>query len=285
MRQPEPLIRNISDTARWVAVYRAQESERPDALFHDRFARELAGERGHEIASAVERRGYQPWPLAIRTFLFDQLILDCVRQGVDVVVNLAAGLDMRPFRMDLPRELVWVEVDLPEILDYKESVIRDQRSQCALRRVRMDLGDRGARRHLLSELGRQSKNALVITEGLLIYLTPEQAAELASDLAQAPGLKHWIVDIVSPGLRRMMTRRFGSFLEEANAPFQFSPEEGPGFFGTHGWKPVATRSIFKTAAAKRRVNWMMRLFALWPDPKFPLNQHAIWGGVCLLERG
>ena len=30
MSQKEPLIRNISDTARWAAVYRARESARPD---------------------------------------------------------------------------------------------------------------------------------------------------------------------------------------------------------------------------------------------------------------
>jgi O-methyltransferase involved in polyketide biosynthesis len=39
-------IASISDTARWVAIYRAMEFERPDALFHDPYARRLAGERG-----------------------------------------------------------------------------------------------------------------------------------------------------------------------------------------------------------------------------------------------
>jgi len=34
-------LRNISDTARWVAIYRALESERKDAVFHDPFARRL----------------------------------------------------------------------------------------------------------------------------------------------------------------------------------------------------------------------------------------------------
>jgi Leucine carboxyl methyltransferase. len=36
------LVENISDTARWVAIFRAEESERPDAVFHDPFARRLA---------------------------------------------------------------------------------------------------------------------------------------------------------------------------------------------------------------------------------------------------
>jgi len=44
------LIRNISDTARWVTIFRAEESERPDAVFHDRFARRLAGDLGEAAA-------------------------------------------------------------------------------------------------------------------------------------------------------------------------------------------------------------------------------------------
>ena len=32
---PEPLISNVSDTARWMAAYRAAESARRDALFND----------------------------------------------------------------------------------------------------------------------------------------------------------------------------------------------------------------------------------------------------------
>lgn len=44
----EPAIRNISDTARWAAMYRALETERPNPLFRDPFARKLAGERGQQ---------------------------------------------------------------------------------------------------------------------------------------------------------------------------------------------------------------------------------------------
>src|SRR6516225_3797644 len=115
-----PLLRNISDTARWVAVYRARETERPDALFRDPFARRLAGSRGEQIASAMPIQVRQEWPWAMRTYLIDQFLAGQVKAGVDMVLNLAAGLDVRPYRMDLPATLQWVEVDLPEILAYKE---------------------------------------------------------------------------------------------------------------------------------------------------------------------
>src|SRR3954470_19908956 len=280
---PTPLIRNISDTARWVAVYRARENERPDGLFQDPYARRLAGDKGEEIAAAVESLTPESWPLPIRTYLFDSVIMECVDQGVDVVVNLAAGLDARPYRMDLPQGLVWVEVDLPEILAYKESILRDERPRCALRRIRLDLADRGARRQLFAELGAQARNALVITEGLVIYLTPEQVGELADDLSAAPGFKRWVVDLASPGLRRMMTKNFGGLLDEGGVPFKFSPEEGPAFFVPHGWRPVAVRSMLKTAAEKRRVNFFLRLVARMPERLDRLGNRP-WGGSVLLEK-
>jgi hypothetical protein len=86
-------IRNISDTALWVAVYRAQESERADAVFRDPYARKLAGDRGMQIAAAMPFAERHSWSYTARTWLVDQIIEREVQQGADMVINLAAGLD------------------------------------------------------------------------------------------------------------------------------------------------------------------------------------------------
>ena len=39
MAESHSLIRHISDTARWAAIYRARETERPNAVFRDPLAR------------------------------------------------------------------------------------------------------------------------------------------------------------------------------------------------------------------------------------------------------
>src|SRR6266851_9695835 len=135
------LIHNISDTALWVAVYRARETERPDALFRDPFARRLSGARGEEIAASMPFSDRATWAWVMRTVLFDQFITEQIQQGVDLVVNLAAGLDARPYRMDLPSSLKWVEVDLPELLTYKEEILAKEKPVCALDRVRLDLSN------------------------------------------------------------------------------------------------------------------------------------------------
>ena len=70
-----------------------------------------------------------------RTYLFDRFIAQQIARGADTVVNLAAGLDARPYRMDLPRTLHWIEVDLPELLAYKEQALAREKPNCALERV------------------------------------------------------------------------------------------------------------------------------------------------------
>jgi methyltransferase (TIGR00027 family) len=133
MRDDGPVIHHISDTARWAAVYRARETERPDAVFRDPYARRLAGERGEQIAKSQPFHEQNSWSWVARTYAFDDFIIRQVQQGVDLVLNLAAGLDARPYRMALPSSLNWVEVDHAEILDYKEEILGSEKPACALR--------------------------------------------------------------------------------------------------------------------------------------------------------
>lgn len=98
--------------ALWVATYRARETELPDAWFRDPYARRPAGYRGEHIASEVQTQMSQEWPFIARTLNLDRIVADRIRDGADMVVNLAAGLDIRPYRLELPADLKWIEADL-----------------------------------------------------------------------------------------------------------------------------------------------------------------------------
>ena len=282
-KEREPLVRNVSDTALWVAVYRAHETERPDALFRDPFARRLAGERGEAIASSAPFFEKAAWSFVARTVLFDRIVEQEVRAGADLVVNLAAGLDARPYRMDLPPSLKWVEVDLPDILSYKEGILAGERPVCALERVPLDLADVSGRRALFERLGRSARRALVVTEGLLIYLSPDEVAALARDLAAVATFASWALDIASPGLLKMIGKEAAAPLAGSGAAFRFAPPEGPGFFAPHGWKVVDVRSPLKTAARLGRLSFGLRLAALLPESNGAQGARP-WSGICLFEK-
>jgi len=278
-----PLIRNVSDTARWMAIFRAQESERDDAAFRDPYARALGGERGARIAQAMAAANEHEWSFVARTYLFDRFVARLAKHGVDTIVNLAAGLDTRPYRMNLPPTLRWVEVDLPEILDYKEQILGDATPVCAVERVRLDLSNGDARRGLFERLGRESAHAAVISEGLLIYLMPYEVGGLAQDLSRAPGFHYWVVDLVSPSLLEMMKQQLGGALQAADAPFLFAPYQGPSFFAPYGWTPSEVRTLLKAAGKLGRLPLRMRPFALLPEADAPRGSMP-WSAVCLLTR-
>jgi len=278
----EPLIQNISDTAKWVAVFRAEESERPDAIFRDPFARQLAGEKGEQIANAIEFSKKNSWSFVARTFSFDEFIRKHVEQGFDMVINLAAGLDTRPYRMELPASLKWVEVDLPGIMNYKETILALEKPKCLLEKIQLDLSDRKARTELFKQLGNKSKKALIVSEGLIGYLDEEEAGALAQGLSSQKSFRRWVFDLMSPGLLELATKEMGSFLKEANAPLKFAPEEGEGFFLRYGWKNLESKSLLKTAATLNRLNEEMMTFASYPEPGGPKGSFP-WTGVCLFE--
>jgi methyltransferase (TIGR00027 family) len=278
----ESPIRDISDTARWVAVYRANETDRADAIFRDPFARALAGERGQQILKAMPFAEDNAWPFIARTYLIDRHIARRVATGVDLVLNLAAGLDTRPYRMDLPASLRWVEVDLPDILDYKEEVLGDAKPVCALERVRLDLSNYDARRGLFARIGRSAANVLVVTEGLLLYLMAAEVCALGGDLAAQASFRQWINDIMSPGLKAMLMERIGPQVQQAGAPFLFAPPEGPAFFEACGWKAAEVRSMLKTARKLDRLPIFLRMIAMLPESPGPQGTRP-WSAVCVFE--
>ncbi len=275
-------LRSISDTAMMVAFYRAQESARPDAVFRDPQAERLAGERGRKAVAENPFLAKNSWPYVARTHAVNGIVDRHVAGGGDLVLNLAAGLDTRPYWMRLPEALRWVEVDLPETIAYKEDLLRSERPRCRVERVALDLGDLKGRRALFDRLG-GSRNALIIAEGLLIYLTPEENLALARDLAATPGFRYYAVDLTSPALMKMLQKRMAGTLEHAGAPLKFAPPEGPDFFRPGGWTPVQVDSLLKVAGGLKRLKFPLSWLAKLPDGK-GRNPRQVWGGVCLYER-
>ena len=232
---PAPQIENVSDTAFAVAHYRAEENERPDALFRDPLAAVLAGNRGKQMGAAMPAPGITAQIVVIRTCIIDEFIRLAISEGVDTIVNLGAGLDSRPYRMDLPESLLWVEVDYPRVIEFKNERLADRRPRCRLERVALDLANQRERRKLLENINASAKKLLFLTEGVVSYLAEEDVASLADDLRAMDHAYGWIVEYFSPELARVRMRR-GFNRKMQNAPFKFIPKDWFAFFASHGWR-------------------------------------------------
>jgi methyltransferase (TIGR00027 family) len=237
-------IKHVSDTATWVAFYRAEETKRSDALFRDPLAEKLVGEKGEALARELSATAaYTRQNVVIRTYLIDQFITELVASGVDTIVNLGAGLDTRPYRLDLPPSIRWIEVDYPHVIEMKSERLKDETPRLQLERVALDLADANLRRSLFTRLNRG--RVAVLTEGVLPYLTEDAVGELADDLRACSSFEFWICDYMSPDTYRML-RDPNRMKKMKNAPFQFFPPNPFAFFEAHGWKRKDIRYIQQT---------------------------------------
>lgn len=233
------MIDTVSDTAIWVAYYRALETERQDALFHDSMARKLIGERG----AAIDKQAHSlskitQFHVVIRTVVIDQFIADLVSNGADTILNLGAGLDTRPYRLDLPPHVKWIEVDYPHVIDFKNKMLANEQPKNKIERVPLDLANRNERKKLFAGVGASSQNVLVLTEGVLGYLTETDVSELAADLHAEANFKSWIAEYQSPLAYRLM-RNSAHNKHMKNALFRFMPKNWFEFFERQKWKKQA----------------------------------------------
>jgi methyltransferase (TIGR00027 family) len=235
------------------------ESERPDAIFNDPYARRLGGERGEAIVAHMPRGAAMAWAMIVRTAVMDELIMRCVKEGAKSVLNLAAGLDARPYRLALPSTLQWYHVDLPDMIGYVKERMAGETPRCRLEFVAADLTDAAQRRGVF-ERAAANGPVLVITEGLLIYLERDQVASLAKELREVAKAKWWISDLASPMLEKFMKRQWSGKLAAGNAPMKFFPPEGTTFFAPFGWREAEYRSVWTESM---RLNRKMKMWWLW----------------------
>jgi methyltransferase (TIGR00027 family) len=247
----EGLIENVSDTAFWVAYYREVETRRSDALFRDPLAGVLAGDRGKKIAQKMPLPAMTAWVIAIRTRIIDEYIGRAIGEGIDTVINLGAGLDTRPYRMDVPSELLWIEADYSHMIEFKQTRLAKEKPRCRLERVKIDLANPIERRRLFAEVDARAKRLLILTEGVVPYLSVEEAGSLADDLKMLPHACYWVVDYLSPEALKFR-KNCGMARMTRKAPFKFAPGDWFGFFREHGWRLKELRYFGEEAERLRR---------------------------------
>jgi methyltransferase (TIGR00027 family) len=225
------------------------------------------------------------WAMIVRTAVFDELIHETIaREKIDCVLNLAAGLDARPFRLELPPELHWIDVDFQDVLDYKWEVLRHEQASCRYETAPTDLTDGDARRALFARVAERYDRVLVVAEGLLIYLPPAEVASLGTDLHGQPAFRAWLIDLASPRLLKWMKRSWGDEAAKGKAPFLFAPADGTKFFEASGWREREYRSSWtesKRLDRQMRGAWLWGLFSLFQTKKQRAEALRLSGFVML----
>lgn len=252
MKSNTSTIQNVSDTAFWVASYRAIESEKENPLFRDPLAGLLTGEYGKKVSNSMKPIAqYAYWSVTIRTRLIDEYILKYANRGYKTIINLGAGLDTRPYRLSLPQEVQWIEVDFPEVIELKNEKLKDQKPKCKLERIGLNLSHQTEREKLFGELNHRIGPALILTEGVIPYLNEDSVSSLANDIKDQSNFKLWIAEYYSPEVYpRYQSSKFKGLL--GDSPFQFFPTNWFSFFEDCGWTQKEMHYLYDEAEKHNR---------------------------------
>lgn len=260
----------VSKTAQWTAAARALESERPDRVFDDPYARQVAGDTGFELLERYRGSAVVPFVL-VRTKYLDDAIVEVVRdQGIRQVVMVAAGMDMRPVRLTWPDGVTIYELDRPALLETKAALLGEElaggTSGCARRAVPVDLA--GAWQDSLREAGFDPElRTLWVAEGLFFFL-PEDVVRTLLDTLRGlcPAGSILAGDMTSRStLTNPLARGFMRVLEEDGNPWLFGTDEPEEFLASCGWAVRDLRQPGEDGAA----------FDRWPHPVPPRSRAGV----------
>lgn len=233
-------ITHVSDTALMVAACRALEYEAEDGFVRDQFAARLAGDRGMAMLQKLPKPDMMRFGIGVRNHFMEELLLETLAaHSLSTVLSLGAGLDTRAWRLDLPADLRWIEVDFADMLDYKDLFLSSEKPRCRRERISADVNDPAQRRALYAAVG--SEPALLITEGLLMYLPAATVNSLAEEIGGETGVAHWMMDLNTSAFSKAIQVDLSS-VRAVQADDFLHGEQILEVVGRHGWVSGARRS-------------------------------------------
>ncbi|MFF8481077.1 class I SAM-dependent methyltransferase [Streptomyces antibioticus] len=224
-------VTTTAATAFLTADARAQATTDPAQDFHDPYAARFAalcppaihGITRHTAGTAV---------VMARTVLVDRLLAELFAHGgVEACVNLGAGFDARPYRMDWPQECRVIEIDSAPVLDLKDRLLPPADCTAPLERLRGDLRDAETMVDLLMSRT-AGRRCVVLAEGLLTYLSHDAVGALAAAVARLGTGTSWICDVLSVPSAESLARAS----RIAGTPLEMRGLADLEAFETAGWR-------------------------------------------------
>lgn len=276
---------SVGSTAVMVAAARASETESPDPLIRDPFARLLVDGAGTGMweaflddsltdrmanadpeAAAVltNMLNYQ----AVRTHFFDAYFRGASDAGIRQIVILASGLDSRAYRLEWPAGTRVYEIDQPKVLEYKAETLARHGAQPSADRLEVPIDLRQDWPAALKAQGFDpSQPTAWLAEGLLMYLpadAQDRLFELITKLS-APGSR---VSAEAVGhhdeeRRAAMRERFDKFADQLGIQKNIDIQDltyndveradVTDWLNAHGWTASGTSS---TDEMRRLNRWV-----------------------------
>jgi methyltransferase (TIGR00027 family) len=247
----------VGVTATMVAAARAVASSQTEPVISDPFAEMLVRAVGLKlftqlVGGTVEFSDidgdWMPAYFGMRGRSFDDFVINACVAGVRQAVILASGLDCRAYRLDWPPAMSIYEVDQPQVLEWKQSVLSGLGWTVAAGHHYVGIDLRHDWPTALRQAGFDDAQPTAwIVEGLLVGYLPREAQHQILDAItnlSAPGsqLAADYVDNTRPDALGAILTRLHSIWHELdpeidlrNLTFSERQADPVGYLAERGW--------------------------------------------------
>ena len=205
-------LSGVPETMLQTVYARAKESAGRGAI-HDPKAEELINRIDYDFSLADKDAAMHSGVVA-RTIVLDRLVSTwLVENPGAAVINIACGLDTRCYRLNGYSH--WYNLDLPETIAVREKLLPESGTISQIAMSAMD--DWGC------EISECDTTALVIIEGLTMYLSEEDVKQIFAVISKNIERAAVLVEVMNP----MVVKRFREkSIEASNAKFTWGIKDG-----------------------------------------------------------
>ncbi|MEQ1756758.1 MAG: SAM-dependent methyltransferase [Vicinamibacterales bacterium] len=249
----------VARTAFYCCALRADDAERVRPVCGDTFAaRFLDDDIRAQLRPMLRQSGSSASNVA-RHRLIDDLLRDALKANPQRrVLLLGAGFDTRAYRLTGGR---WWEFDSAEVVDFKEQKLPAASAPNALTRVPVDLGGAQVAAALAPFAG--DDDAIVVMEGVSMYLTPAALTETARAIRTHLPDATFICDVMTQAFCRRFSRSLRRELSQMGAEFEFGSSHPKESIEAAGYRAVANASIVgraREAGTVKVPSWILATF-------------------------
>lgn len=205
-------LSGVPETMLQTVFARAKETKTRGAIT-DSKAVEIIDRLDYDFSAADQDKAMHSGVIA-RTIVLDRLVKAFLAgHGGAVVVNIACGLDTRCYRVSGYSH--WYNLDLPETIAVRERLLPESGSVSQIAMSAMD--------NWGGEIGETGTSALVIIEGLTMYLSEADVKRIFAVISGRFDRVTVLVETMNP----MVVRRFREkSIEASRAKFRWGVKDG-----------------------------------------------------------
>jgi O-methyltransferase involved in polyketide biosynthesis len=158
-----------------ISLYsRALHNRTENPVLYDKWAEDAVTRIDYDFAS-MKLNKFHPLSIAIRAKQFDIFANEWIEKNpVSQVLHLGCGLDSRVFRVNPSPDIVWFDIDYPEVIELRKRLYPEREGY---RTISTSLLEYKWFNEISSELP-----TLILAEGVMMYLPGDKGSEFIGKL-------------------------------------------------------------------------------------------------------